>query len=360
MHSSHRRTFERAILAALSISGLPTLAATPSASTPDHLAPSSTFHYHITKAVPLGAPDSWDYVIPDPDAHRIFVAHGNRVTVVDEQTATVIGQVEGFTGVTHGIALAHEAAIGYTDDDKAGKAASFDLKTLRPIKRTKTGDDADALTFDPVSGHIFVINGEPGTVTIIDPKRDTAIATVKVSPGLEYAVPGGDGKLFINASDQKQIARLDTSTNRVDARWPIANCDAPHGLAIDITHRRLFSSCVNSLLVVVNIDTGAEVATVPIGKGSDAVVFDPRRNLILSSNGRDGTLSVIQEKDPNTFTLVDTVKTVVTARTMGIDPGTGRIYLAAADPQPNPPSPKKAPARTPIIPGSLKLLFLDP
>jgi DNA-binding beta-propeller fold protein YncE len=114
-------------------------------------------------------------------------------------------------------------------------------------------------------------------------------------------------------------------------------------------------------LVVVNIDTGAEVGTVPIGKGSDAVVFNPVHKLILSSNGRDGTLSVIQEQDADTFALIDTVKTVVTARTMGINQQSGRVYLAAAKPQTHPPECKGAAiGRTPVVPGSLELQFLDP
>jgi YVTN family beta-propeller protein len=317
--------------------------------------------YEVTKTVSLGAPDHWDYVVVDADTHRVYVAHGDRVTVVDGQSGALLGQVEGFAGGTHGVAVVNALGRGYTDDGDAGEAGSFDLKTFKPIKRTKAADDADAVTFDPVSGHVFVVNGHPGTVTVIDPKSDAAVATVKASPDLEYAVAGGDGKVYINGAGKKVILRLDTDTNRIDARWPISNCEQAHGLAIDAENHRLFTSCLNAVLVVVNTDNGVEVATVPIGKGSDAVAFDPKRQLIFSSNGRDGTLSVIQEKDPENFVSLGSVKTAITARTMGIDPQTGRIYLAAADPQPGAAAPaKSALAPPPVVPGSLKLLFLDP
>lgn len=325
------------------------------------VAASAAPRYEVTKSVSLGAPDHWDYVVVDADTHRVYVAHGDRVTVVDGQSGALLGQVEGFAGGTHGIAVVNAVGRGYTDDGDVGEAGSFDLKSFKTIKRTKAAEDADAVTFDPVSGHVFVINGHPGTVTVIDPKRDAAVTTVSASPDLEYAVAGGDGKLYINGAGKREILRLDTKTNRIDARWPISNCDDPHGLAIDAASRRLFTSCLNAVLVVVNIDSGAEVATLPIGKGSDAVAFDPKRKLIFSSNGRDGTLSVIQEKDPQTFVSLGSVKTAMTARTMGIDPQTGRIYLAAAEPQPGaaPPA-KSALAPPPVVPGSLKLLFLDP
>jgi DNA-binding beta-propeller fold protein YncE len=318
-------------------------------------------HYQVTNTVSLGAPDHWDYVVVDDNSHRVYVAHGDRVTVVDGQNGALLGQVEGFAGGTHGIAIIDALGRGYTDDGDAGEAGSFDLKTFKVITRNKAAEDADAVTFDPVSGHVFVINGHPGLVTIIDPKRDITVANVHTGGELEYAVAGGDGKLYINGASKKEIVRLDTNTNRIDARWPVPNCEDPHGLAIDTAGRRLFTSCLNAVLVIVNIDSGAEVATLPIGKGSDAVAFDPKRKLIFSSNGRDGTLSVIQEKDPQTFISLGTVKTALTARTMGIDSKTGRIYLAAADVQPGatPPAASRL-APPPVVPGSLKLLFLDP
>jgi len=195
-------------------------------------------------------------------------------------------------------------------------------------------------------------------VTVIDPKSDAAIATIDAGGKLEFAVADGKGKLYVNGAEKKEIVRIDTRTNRVDARWPIGNCTSPHGLAIDTAAHRLFSSCLNSLMVVVDTDNGSTVASVPIGKGTDAAAFDPKRKLVFSSNGIDGTLSIIQEKNPNTYSPLETFKTAVTARTMTIDPGTGRLYLAAGDVDGQaPPLPNGRPR---LIAGSLKLLVFDP
>jgi len=322
--------------------------------------------YRVTKEVALGAPERWDYVIYDAPSHRVFVAHGDRVTVVDGNEGTIVGQVEGLKGGTHGIAIAHDAGLGYTDDGEAGQGAAFSLKTFKVVKRLKAQDDADAVTIDAVSGHVFVVNGDPGTLTVIDPKSDSVVATVSTGSKLEYPVAGDNGKLYVNGVEKRVIYRIDTASNQVDATWPIADCESPHGLAMDTMTHRLFSSCENQKLVVVNSDSGAVVASLPIGRGSDAAAFDPTRKLIFSSNGIDGTISILREVDADHFESVGTVKTRVSGRTMAVDPGSGRIFIAAAQPDEAKMADYQAAraagkrVRPPLVPGSLKLLFLDP
>lgn len=319
----------------------------------------TTPEYRVTHSVSLGAPDRWDYVVFDPSTRKVYVAHGNEVTVVDGQKGEIVGHITGFPGGTHGIAIVTASGRGYTDDGEAGQAASFDLSTLKVNKRIKAADDADAVVFDPASSHVFVINGDSGTITVIDPQSDSAVGTINAGGKLEYAVPDGTGHLYVNGAGRKEILSIETHNNKVTARWPVPDCTSPHGLAMDPGSHRLFVSCVNNLLTVINSDSGAVVAQLPIGSGTDAAVFDPKRKLIFSSNGKDGTLSIIQERDPQTFVSLAAIKTAVSARTMAIDPETGRLYLAAASIEPNP-APQTGSQRPKVVPGSLKLLFLDP
>jgi len=322
--------------------------------------PTTAPAYHVTKTVSLGAPDRWDYIVFDSSSHRVYVSHGDRVTVVDGRDGAILGDVAGIPGGTHGIGISTATGKGYTDDGQAGVAVSFDLKTLKTIKQIKAESDADGIAFDPTSGHVFVVDGEPGHLTVIDPKTDSAIATIDAGGKLEYAVTGDNGKLYANGEAKKEIVRVDTATNKVDAHWPMPGCTSPHGLAMDEATHRLFSSCLNGVLTVMNADNGAVVATLPIGQGTDGVAFDPKRKLIFSSNN-DGTLSVIQEKDSQTFVSLGSIKTAVTGKNMGIDPDTGRLFLAVADVDPDaPPEPGGRNRHPAVLPGTLKLLFLDP
>ena len=331
--------------------------------TPDPACAPPVPEYRISNTIPLGAPDRWDYLTFDPSSHRVYVAHGDRVTVVDGRDGKMLGEITGFPGGTHGIAVVAAVGRGYTDDGQAGEVGSFSLETLKVGKRIKAMKDADGIVFDASSGHVFVINGDSGTLTVIDPTTDSAVATVAVGSPLEFGVSGQNGKLYIDGVDKNEIVRIDTRSNLVDAHWPLTGCTGPSGLAIDRNKHRLFASCRNKVMDVVSADSGAVQATLPIGAGTDSAAFDPKRGRAFSSNGQDGTLSVIQEKDPGTFVALGSVPTAPLARTMSIDPATGRIYLVSADIDTSAPvetANGPGPHRRHIVPGSVKLLFLDP
>jgi len=317
-------------------------------------------NYHITKTIPLGAPDRWDYLTFDPADGRVYVSHGDRVTVVDGKSGEVIGQVEGLPGGTHGIAISRATNRGYTDDGHAGIAASFDLNTLAIVHRIDAAPDADGILFDPVSGHIFVIDGDSAKVTVIDPKTDQVVTNINAGGGLEFGAVGDAGRIYVNGAEKNEIVRIDTASNRADAHWPMPGCKSPAGLSIDHAAHRLFSSCRNKVLVVMNSDDGSIVATLPIGEGTDAAAFDPTRHRIFSSN-REGTLSVIAEESPTRYVPLPAVTTEFGARTMTLDPQSGRVFLVAADFTLNPNAAQSDPRhRYSVKPGTVRLLFLDP
>jgi len=51
---------------------------------------------------------------------------------------------------------------------------------------------------------------------------------------------------------------------------------------------------IGRIMVISDPDTGKVVTTVPIGAGPDAASFDPASGLVFSSNGGDGTMTIIQ------------------------------------------------------------------
>lgn len=316
--------------------------------------------YQITKTVPLGAPDHWDYISFDPVLDRVYVAHAGKVSVVDGQSGAVIGSIDGIAGSTHGIAWVHALDKGYTDDGQAGIAVVFDLKTLKILKTIKAEPDADGIAYDAGSGHILVIDGDSGKVTVINPKTDTVVATIDGGGGLEFGVTGGNGKFYVNGAEKGEIVRMDLKDNKADAHWPLPGCVKPHGLAIDRAHMRLFASCSNKQMVVMNAEDGTVITSLPIGEGTDFAEFDAARGVAFSSN-RGGTLSIVKEVTPAKFEALPPVKTEPGARTMAINPKSGRLYLVTADMVLNPAAgPSDTRHRYTVKPGSVRLLFLDP
>lgn len=316
--------------------------------------------YKLTKTILLGSPERWDYVVYDAGSHRVFVAHGDHLSVVDGRDGTVQGEVGTFPGGTHGTAIVTAVGRGYTDDGKAGTASSFDLKTLKPIKTIRAEPDADGAVFDPASGHVFVVDGDSDRITVIDPATDSAIASIDGGGGLETPGVDGHGKLFVNGAEKKELLVIDTAADKAIAHWPMPTCESPRGIAVDPKAERVFASCANGVLVVVDGDTGANIATLPIGKYTDAAAFDPKRNLVFSANG-EGTVTVIKESDAQTFNVAETIKTVPGARTMTIDPDTGRLFLVSADiAKIDPPEKPGGRPHVTYVPGTVKLMFFDP
>jgi DNA-binding beta-propeller fold protein YncE len=216
--------------------------------------------------------------------------------------------------------------------------------------------DADAIALDQATGHLFIIEGDPAAVTVIDTTTDEPITTIKAGEKLEYAVGDGRGSILVAGEEKGEILKIDARANRIVARWPTPECQSPHGIALDPVSRRVFMGCVNNAMMVVDSTTGKVVATLPIGRGSDAVAFDPVRRRVFSSNGADGTITVYQQRSPNDYVALTPVTTAVSGRTMSLDPHSGRLFVAAADTDPA----STIGARPKVRPGTLKLLIFRP
>ena len=312
--------------------------------------------YTLAKTTPLGAPDRWDYVVFNGETGRVYAAHGDKLAVLDARSGVLVSQIDGIAGGTHGVGISQATNQGFTDDGLNGQAIAFDLKTLKITRRIAADKDADGIAVDKVTGHLFIIEGDPASISVLDPQTDSVAATIKVGETMEYAASDDQGALFVAGKEKRDVVKIDARINKVVAHWPIQDCVSPHGLAMDRANRRLFIGCINSLMIVVDADNGQVVASLAIGKGSDAVAFDPERKRVLSSNGADGTISVFQQMGPDTYKPLDPVKTKVSGRTMDVDPATGRLFVLAADlAAPSTPGAKPRP-----LPGTLQMMMFDP
>lgn len=317
--------------------------------------------YTVTKTVPLGAPDNWDYVVFDGATNRVYIGHSTETTVVDAKSGAVVGHFLGLNGA-HGTAIAPATGRAFADSGKDPSVAAYDLKTFAAIPGSKitTPEDTDGMAFDPVSGHVFTMNGDAGSASVIDPAKPALITNIDLAGKPEYAAADGKGHLYANIADKGQMAEIDTRTNTVMAHWPLTGCTSPHGLAVDGPGRRVFSSCANGKLMVVNADSGAIVATLPIGLGTDSAAYDPSHHRIFSSNGGSGTISVIQQNSPDSYAAPVELPTTHGARTMDVDPKTGRIFLVAADYTEDATLPVTSRQHFKVVPGTARLMILDP
>jgi YVTN family beta-propeller protein len=286
-------------------------------------------NYRILTRIPIGGSGGWDYLTADSAAHRLYVSHGTRVVVVDLDANKVVGEIPDTPGV-HGIAVVPAQHRGYISDGGSNDVTIIDLATLKTIGKVQTGGNPDAIVYDEPSNCVFTFNGRSHDSTVIDASSGKVKTTIPLAGKPEFAVVDGRGRLWVNIEDKHEIAELDTVNARVLAHYPLRGCEDPSGLAFDPQRRRLFSACANKVMVVSDPQAQRVIATVPIGAGVDGVAFDAQRRLAFSSNGRDGTISVVEEND-DTYRLAATVPTQVGARTITLDPRTHRLYLSTAE-----------------------------
>jgi DNA-binding beta-propeller fold protein YncE len=237
----------------------------------------------------------------------------------------------------------------------------FDLKTLNRINDVKTtGDNPDAIMFEPHTRHVFTFNGRGKNATVFD-THGKVVATIDLGGKPEFGVSDGAGRVFVNVEDTSELVSIDAKKNVVTARWKLAPCESPSGLAIDRKHHRLFTVCENEMMAVVDSTNGHVVTTVPTGKGTDAAAFDDERQLAFASNGQSATLTIVHEASPDKYEVVDNVATQRSARTMALDPKTHHIFLPAAKFGDAPaPTEKNPRPRPPVVPGSFELLEVVP
>lgn len=313
--------------------------------------------YHVTTQWKIGGDTGWDYLAIDPVSRLLYVTHGDHVVVIDPSSGKMKADITGLKG-THGVAFDTSGKFGYISDGRANQVVVFDRRTNAILDRVPAGTNPDGILFEPVTQTVWAFNGRSNSATVIDDKTHKVVATVALPGKPEFPVADGKGSIYDNIESLSEIIHINARSHRVLAAWPIAPCEGPSGLAIDRQHSRLFAVC-DGVMAVVNAKTGKVVATPAIGQGPDAARFDPKHQLAFSSNG-EGTLTVVRENSPDSYAVIQTLKTKRGARTMAFDQSTGKIYLVTADFGPRPAATAAQPHPRPsVVPGSFEILVLS-
>ena len=278
--------------------------------------------FHITSA------SGWDYLEIGPINDRLYVSHGNQVNILNKISGDSIGVIENTKGV-HGIAFDVANNEGFTSNGALNNVTVFDIKSNKIITQIPTGQNPDAIFYEPFSKKIITCNGRSKSLSIIDAAQNKVVDSVYVGGKPETAVSDGKGKIFVNVEDKNEIVQIDAKTFKVLNHWSIKPGQSPTGLAIDTKTNRLFAGC-EKLLLVIDAVNGKVIDKITIGDGCDGVAFDDVTKNIYTSNG-EGTLSVIHEENANKYVFVSNVVTKKSARTLILDKKSHLIYLPAAE-----------------------------
>jgi DNA-binding beta-propeller fold protein YncE len=314
----------------------------------------SSSSYRISHTYTLGGDGGWDYIVPDPPNHRLFIGRQNRVMVVDENSGALLGEISGIDGA-HGTAVAASSGHGFATSGRDQSVVMFDLKTFKTLGRIPAAEDADAIIYDPVSDRVFTFNGDAHSSTVIEPRAGKLITNIPLGGKPEYGASAGDGKVYANLTDTSEVVEIDAKNLVVLRRWSTAACKQPVAMAIDPRHHRLFSGCRSGVMAISDYEAGKVVATAPIGTGVDGAAFDAASGDAFASNA-DGTLTVIHQDTPDQYRVAQTLETAPAARNMGLDATNHRLFLVSAKFGPVPAGGR---GRGPVLPGTFILMVVE-
>ena len=290
--------------------------------------------YHLIKKVPLGkasgGAEYFDYITVDADARRLYVSHGAEIKILDADNFSVVGTISGLKR-SHGVALVPELGKGFITDGDAESVVVFDMKTFKKTGEIKSYPDTDAMVYDPASKLIFTFNGDSKNSTVIDPAKETVVKALDLGGAPEQAVPDGKGIVYDNVASTNEVIAIDTHSLTIKSRWKVTPAGEPVAIALDKEHGRLFSAGRGpALLVMIDVDSGKVLQSLPISDGVDSNVFDSDSSMVFSSS-RAGKIHVFHEDSPDKLSQVETIDTEYGAKTMAMDPKTHNLFLSTSD-----------------------------
>jgi DNA-binding beta-propeller fold protein YncE len=312
--------------------------------------------YRLLSTIPIAGDDGWDHPTVDSAARRLYVTHGTHVVVVDIDSGQLVGKIDNTPGV-HFTVMDPELDRGFISNGGAGRLTIFNTKTLENIGEVKsTGENPGPTIFDPATKRVFTFNLNTNNATVVDSKEGKVVGAFDLGGKPELVGTDAAGNVFANLVQENVVLQIDSRKMIAAQTWPVAPGVGPRTMAVDQKNRRLFVGCANRRLVILDSTNGHVISSVPIGAGPDDSAYDPETRLIYTSNG-DGTVSIIQQKSPDNYSALETVKTAPGARNMALDLKTKKIYLPLSDREPPPPPTAQTPnPRGNFIPGTFRVL----
>jgi DNA-binding beta-propeller fold protein YncE len=315
--------------------------------------PSFSRFFSLAGDYPLGARvNRTDYQSIDADARRLYIAKmgAGQLLVFDIDRNKLFATLDGFPKVT-GVLVVPELHKVYASVPGSGVMSSFavglgmagiskgagevdvrDIETLKPVARVQGGVFPDGLAYDPAHRRVFVSDELGGAVKVIDATSDHVAAHIDI--GGEAGNVRYDaltGKVFVPIQSRNELVAIDPGKAPVAARFPLPDCDHPHGLIVAPKDAVGYVACdENDRLLTVDLASGRVLRTLPVAHDPDVLAIDPElaRLYVASESGR---LSIYDIAAPRSPDALGTVFVAEGAHTVAVDPASHRLFFALAD-----------------------------
>jgi DNA-binding beta-propeller fold protein YncE len=289
--------------------------------------------FRVLDSIALPGVGVFDFLAIDTLHRHLFVTRTTHIQVVDIDRWAVAADIPNTPDV-HGVAIATALGRGFSSNAGDSSVLMFDLGSLQALARIKiAGAGVDGIVFDPASRRVLTINGKSGTATAIDGRSGKIVGQIDVGGYGESPTSDGRGQIYVSIKDHNQIAVIDAAKMRVTARWPLVDCDEPHGISLYARRGRLLVSC-QYRSVIIDLTTGRILGSVGTTGIGDQVAFDASRALTLVPGGGDNgdSLMVIPMNVDRGYQIAQTIKTLERAQMVVVDGATHRAFTVGYEP----------------------------
>jgi DNA-binding beta-propeller fold protein YncE len=292
----------------------------------------SFYRLESALTIPSANAPSWDYLAFDPLHGNVYIARReDGILIYDTKAKKITGSLGNTVGGNSTTLVPDLDRAFVTNGD--GTLTVVELSTLKTLERVKVGESADNSFYDAVTQQLLVTMGDDHKVTFVDARTAKVTGELKIdSESIEGSVADGHGNFYTALRDRNKVIRIDARTHKLSAEFSPQACVLPNSVAFDALHQRLLLACRGDKPVLVVMDAeGHSLSTAAIGRGNDVMIFDPMAKRIYTANGFDATLVILEQVNADSYKLSEAVTTRPYARTMALDPGSGKLYLVCAE-----------------------------
>jgi hypothetical protein len=270
-----------------------------------------------------------DHMAVDLHGQRLFVAAlgNNTLEVLDLQAGTHLHTITGLHE-PQGVVVLPESNTIVITNGHTGACDLFDGTSFQHRNTITLASDADNVRYDAATHTLYVGYGA-GALGLIDATRAQRLGDIPLQGHPEaFQLEQAGSRIFVNVPSAHQVAVVDRATRAVSTTWPLQGAEANFPMALDEAQHRLFvGTRTPPLLLVLDTESGKEMARVPSVGDADDLFYDaPHRRLYIA--GGAGSLSIVAQEDTDHYTPVATLPTAAGARTALWVPERGRLYLA--------------------------------
>lgn len=313
--------------------------------------------YRFLYAIPIGGETNAAGMCIDQTTHRLYVAHGTGIGVVDlAANPRFMGEITN-SSVIQGMTLVPRMRHGFVSLGSESAVGCVDLHALKADRKFKAGKNPGPIITQQAGTILYVFDQNDQTAGVYESDDGDYVGMIKLSGRpVCVAADSKSGQVYYGVADTNEILVIDPRTRQAVHHWPVAPGERVSAIAVDEAHRRLLVGCGNKLMVMMDSTTGKVLATLPVSGAIDAIAFDPATQLAFGASS-EGIVAIVHEDMPDKLTVVQTLTTEPGARTMALDPATHKIYLASASFESLPKNVSDAPAQQiKMVSDGLKIL----